>query len=238
MSGVVLKNIRKSYGAVHVIHGVDLEVQKGEFIVFVGLSGCGKSTLLRMIAGLEEITGGEIIFKGKDLRKLSEPELQKVRGRKIAMIFQEPMTALNPVLTVGFQITEQIRAHDKNMSPKDMRARAIELLDLVGIPAPEFREATNGRVSRVLPTPGCGGPAFNEADCGCVPLASFEIEADSIAARRRSSRSMRSSISFSRSVSGELFDFSAVRDKSGASCSGRSTRAVRLAATSIRAYDS
>ncbi|MDB5522941.1 MAG: glycerol-3-phosphate transporter ATPase [Rhizobium sp.] len=92
MSGVVLKNIRKSYGAVHVIHGVDLEVQKGEFVVFVGPSGCGKSTLLRMIAGLEEITGGEMYIDGEQVNDIPPSR------RGIAMVFQS--YALYPHMTV------------------------------------------------------------------------------------------------------------------------------------------
>jgi multiple sugar transport system ATP-binding protein len=92
MSGVVLKNIRKSYGAVHVIHGVDLEVQKGEFIVFVGPSGCGKSTLLRMIAGLEEISGGEMYIDGEQVNDMPPSR------RGIAMVFQS--YALYPHMTV------------------------------------------------------------------------------------------------------------------------------------------
>jgi multiple sugar transport system ATP-binding protein len=116
MSGVVLKNVRKSYGAVDVIHGVDLEIQKGEFIVFVGPSGCGKSTLLRMIAGLEEITSGELYI---DDVKVNDVPPSK---RGIAMVFQS--YALYPHMTVYDNMAFGMRIAKASKEEIDRRVRA------------------------------------------------------------------------------------------------------------------
>ena len=117
MSGVVLKNIRKSYGAVDVIHGVDLEVQKGEFIVFVGPSGCGKSTLLRMIAGLEEITSGEMFIDGVQVNDMPPSK------RGIAMVFQS--FSLYPHMTVYENIAFPLRATRMSKTDVDTAVREI-----------------------------------------------------------------------------------------------------------------
>jgi multiple sugar transport system ATP-binding protein len=116
MSGVVLKNIRKSYGAVHVIHGVDLEIQKGEFIVFVGPSGCGKSTLLRMIAGLEEITAGDMFIDGVQVNDIPPSK------RGIAMVFQS--YALYPHMTVYDNMAFGMRIAKASAEEIDKRVRA------------------------------------------------------------------------------------------------------------------
>ena len=129
-------------GALKAVDGVSYSVGRGETVGIVGESGCGKSvtsfSILRLLSHPGQVTGGRVLFKGQDLLKLPPEEMRKIRGKGIAMIFQEPMTALNPVLTVGFQIIEQIEAHE-NVSKAEARNRAIELLKLVGIPSPERR---------------------------------------------------------------------------------------------------
>lgn len=128
-----------------VVHGVDdlsYDLEQGETLAIVGESGCGKSvsslSLLRIIptppGKIEE--GSEILFEGKNLAELKEKEMEKIRGNDIAMIFQEPMTSLNPVLTTGEQIYQSLHYH-QHMNKKQARERAIEMLKLVGIPSPE-----------------------------------------------------------------------------------------------------
>jgi peptide/nickel transport system ATP-binding protein len=129
-------------GAVRAVDGISYSVGRGETVGIVGESGCGKSVTSFSILGLlshpGRVTGGKIVFDGQDLLSLSPDEMRRIRGGKIAMIFQEPMTALNPVLTVGFQIEEQILAHE-DVTKKQARERAIDLLKKVGIPSPELR---------------------------------------------------------------------------------------------------
>lgn len=129
-------------GAVRAVDGITYSVGRGETVGIVGESGCGKSVTSFSILGLlshpGRVTGGKILFEGSDLLTLSPDEMRRIRGGRIAMIFQEPMTALNPVLTVGFQIEEQIQAHEA-ISKKQVRERAIDLLKKVGIPSPELR---------------------------------------------------------------------------------------------------
>jgi oligopeptide/dipeptide ABC transporter ATP-binding protein len=132
-----------SGGVVRAVDGVSWDVRAGETVALVGESGCGKSvsalSVMRLVsAPAGRIVGGEIHFKGRDLLKLSDEEMRKTRGREIGMIFQEPMTSLNPVLTVGRQLTEPPEIH-LGMSPAQSRARAIELLGMVGISDPERR---------------------------------------------------------------------------------------------------
>jgi oligopeptide/dipeptide ABC transporter ATP-binding protein len=136
---------RTSGGIVRAVDGVSWDVQEGETVALVGESGCGKSvsalSVMRLVdAPAGRIEGGEILFKGRDLLKLTDEEMRHVRGREIAMIFQEPMTSLNPVLTIGRQLTEGLEIH-LNMTLEQSRARAIELLAMVGIPDPERRLA-------------------------------------------------------------------------------------------------
>jgi len=132
-----------SGGVVRAVDGVSWDVQEGETVALVGESGCGKSvsalSVMRLVsAPAGRIVGGRILFKGRDLLTLSEEEMRRVRGREIAMIFQEPMTSLNPVLTVGRQLTEGLEIH-LGMDPGAARGRAAELLAMVGIPDPERR---------------------------------------------------------------------------------------------------
>jgi oligopeptide/dipeptide ABC transporter ATP-binding protein len=130
-------------GAVRAVDAVSWDVGEGETVALVGESGCGKSvsalSIMRLVsAPAGRITGGQILFKGRDLLRLSEEEMRRVRGREIAMIFQEPMTSLNPVLSIGRQLTEGLEIHLR-LSPAAARARASDLLGLVGIPDPERR---------------------------------------------------------------------------------------------------
>jgi oligopeptide/dipeptide ABC transporter ATP-binding protein len=128
--------------ALKAVDGVSYTVGAGETVGIVGESGCGKSVTSFSILGLlshpGKVTGGRILFRGQDLLQLPPEGMRKLRGRKIAMIFQEPMTALNPVLTVGYQICEQILAHE-DVSEAEAHKRAVELLAQVGIPSPEKR---------------------------------------------------------------------------------------------------
>jgi ABC-type dipeptide/oligopeptide/nickel transport system ATPase component len=125
-------------GVVRAVDGVSWSVHKGETVALVGESGCGKSvsalSVMRLVsAPAGRIVDGEIVFKGRNLLSLSEEEMRKVRGREIGMIFQEPMTSLNPVLTIGRQLTETLEIH-LGMTRPQAQARAVELLSLVGIP--------------------------------------------------------------------------------------------------------
>jgi oligopeptide/dipeptide ABC transporter ATP-binding protein len=124
-------------GDVHAVDGVSFAVERGKTLGIVGESGCGKSVTALSIMGLlaqnARIVGGRVRFDGRDLTRLSERELEDVRGRQIAMIFQDPMTSLNPTLTIGLQMTETMRRH-LDMSKQDARRRAIELLEEVHIP--------------------------------------------------------------------------------------------------------
>ena len=130
-------------GQIRALDGVSFQVEKGKTLAVVGESGCGKSVTAMSIMGLVQesngfIEGGEILFNGRDLTKLKKEDLRKVRGNEISMIFQEPMTALNPVYTVGDQIGEVFRIH-KGMSRKQAREQALRMLKMVSIPAPETR---------------------------------------------------------------------------------------------------
>jgi oligopeptide/dipeptide ABC transporter ATP-binding protein len=125
------------------VDGVSFHVDAGETVGVVGESGCGKSvtalSILRLVRAPGRIEAGSAIrFEGKDLVTLAEGDMQRIRGNRIAMVFQEPMTALNPVFTVGDQIAEVARIH-AGMSKKEARAKAVEMLTLVGMPAPEQR---------------------------------------------------------------------------------------------------
>jgi oligopeptide transport system ATP-binding protein len=130
-------------GVVHAVEDVSFTVGEGETIGIVGESGCGKSVTMLSVMGLipippGKIVSGEILFDGYELLKLRDSELRALRGHQIAMIFQDPMTSLNPVLSIGLQITEALREHLK-LPEKKAKARAIELLDMVGIPQPGER---------------------------------------------------------------------------------------------------
>ena len=125
-------------GVVRAVDGVSWDVAEGETVALVGESGCGKSvsalSVMRLVAApAGRIVGGQVFFKGRDLLALSEEEMRRVRGREIAMVFQEPMTSLNPVLTIGRQLTEGLEIH-LGMTRGDARQRAAEVLATVGIP--------------------------------------------------------------------------------------------------------
>ena len=129
-------------GVVHAVNGVGYDVYPGETLGIVGESGSRKSVSVMSVLGLVpqgRIAGGEAIFKGRDLLTMKPRQLREIRGGPIAMIFQDPMTSLNPVLTVGDQLVEAIRAHQPDVSAKAARDRVVELLTLVGVPSPEQR---------------------------------------------------------------------------------------------------
>src|SRR4029434_96310 len=132
-----------SSGVVRAVDGVSWDVRKGETVALVGESGCGKSvsalSVMRLVSQpAGRIGAGEILFKGRNLLALSDEEMRQVRGREIGMIFQEPMTSLNPVLSIGRQLTEGLEIH-LGLSPTESRRRSAELLGMVGIPDPERR---------------------------------------------------------------------------------------------------
>ena len=136
-------HFRMEAGIAKAVDGVNYEIFPGQTLAVVGESGCGKSVTALSIMGLIPCppgirAGGRILFNGKDLRQASEAQLRKIRGNDIAMIFQEPMTSLNPVYTVGDQIMEAVQLH-QGLNRKEARAKAIEMLDKVGIPKPAQR---------------------------------------------------------------------------------------------------
>lgn len=129
-------------GQVVAVDRISFSVNEGEILAIVGESGCGKSVTSLSIMGLVphppgKITNGEILLEGKDLTKLKEKEMRDIRGKDIAMIFQEPMTSLNPLFTIGNQLIEAIRIHNKSWSKKQAESRAIEIMKLVGLPRAE-----------------------------------------------------------------------------------------------------
>ena len=147
-------------GVVHAVKGISFDIPRGKTVGLVGESGSGKSvtslTAMKLVPNPPgEISGGQILFEGKDLVKASEAEMRKIRGNKISMIFQEPMTSLNPVFTVGDQIAETLMLH-QDLSKDEAIEKAIELLDQVGIPNPSTRvksyphEMSGGQRQRVM----------------------------------------------------------------------------------------
>ncbi|HUZ62573.1 MAG TPA: ABC transporter ATP-binding protein [Acetobacteraceae bacterium] len=129
-------------GVVRAVDGLSFNIEAGETVAVVGESGCGKSvtsmSILRLVAEPPGRIAGAIRFQGRNLLDLPEAEMRKIRGNEISMIFQEPMTSLNPVLTIGRQIGETLRLH-QGLSARQAEARAVEILALVGIPVPEQR---------------------------------------------------------------------------------------------------
>ena len=141
-----VRNLRTSFpsaeGLVHAVDNVSFNVRRGEAVALVGESGCGKSvtamSIMRLVASPGRITAGQIRFKGKDLATISERDMRDVRGNDIAMVFQEPMTSLNPVFKIGAQVAEAIRIHRK-VSRKEAWKQAGDMLELVSIPDPHKR---------------------------------------------------------------------------------------------------
>ena len=130
-------------GTVFAVNGIAFHVEEGETLAVVGESGCGKSVSMLSVLKLiqtppGEIAGGSAIYDKRDLLKTSDEEMEAIRGKEIAMIFQDPMTSLNPVLTIGRQLTESLRTH-MGMDQKTADSRAVELLTMVGIPDPQRR---------------------------------------------------------------------------------------------------
>jgi len=137
-----VKNLKTEFhtqdGVVHAVNGISYEIGEGETLGIVGESGCGKSVSVLSIMRLiptppGKIAGGEVLFSGRDLLKVDNEEIRQVRGNRIAMIFQDPMTSLNPVLTINQQISEALELH-MGMDKSQARQRTIELLEMVGIP--------------------------------------------------------------------------------------------------------
>jgi peptide/nickel transport system ATP-binding protein len=159
-----IKNLRTSFftsdGEVRAVDGVTFDIEAGQTVGLVGESGCGKSvTALSIVQLLAKstgrIVGGEILYLGQDLAKLGEAEMRRIRGNEISMIFQEPMTSLNPVMTIGDQIAETVRLH-QGASRRDARKRAVEMLRLVKVADAQKRmasyphELSGGQRQRVM----------------------------------------------------------------------------------------
>ena len=149
MSDILLdiKNLNIVYsttdGVVRALNDANLQIRRGEALGLVGETGAGKTTLARGIMRLiphppGEIVSGEIIYEGHDLLKLTEKEMRQMRGRQISMIFQDPMTSLNPVMTVGDQILEVIRNHHPELSKQEAKKQAGDMLEMVGITAGRY----------------------------------------------------------------------------------------------------
>ena len=136
-------HIKTHKGVVQAVRGVDFYLNEQETLAVVGESGSGKSITMKGVMGIlpknGKVVDGTVMFQGNDLTKYTERQMQQVRGSEIAMIFQDPMTSLNPTMKVGKQIEEMLKEHRKEMSKADRKARAIELLSLVGISNPEAR---------------------------------------------------------------------------------------------------
>lgn len=164
MNLVEIKNLKTYFysdeGVSKAVDGISFEIPKGKTVCIVGESGSGKSitslSIMRLIDYPGEIVEGTILFEGKDLLKLNDKEMRKIRGRDISMIFQEPMTSLNPSYTIGYQIDEALRLHQKHLNKKQRYEKVIESLELVGIhnPREKYREypfkLSGGQRQRVM----------------------------------------------------------------------------------------
>jgi len=137
-----VEGLRTAFSSTVVVDGLSFSVEAGETVAIVGESGSGKSvtamSIMRLLQTPPARLEGRVLFKGRDLLSLPEAEMRQVRGAQISMVFQEPMSSLNPVMTVGAQIAEAVRLHQQ-ASPAQARQRALDMLTLVGIPAPERR---------------------------------------------------------------------------------------------------
>ncbi len=146
-------------GEVRAVNGISFNLEAGKTLGIVGESGSGKSvtaySIMQILASAGKITGGEVLYKGEDITKWNEKKMEKFRGEKISIIFQDPMTSLNPVFTVGYQLEEAVLLHT-NKTKKEAEARAIEMLTLVGVNEPESRikqyphELSGGMRQRVM----------------------------------------------------------------------------------------
>ena len=159
-----IENLKTSFmtsgGEVQAVRGVSFSVGKGEILGIVGESGSGKSvtsmSILRLLADTARIKDGSILFEGEDLTKLSKKQIRKIRGEKIAMIFQDPMSSLNPLIPVGKQVSEMIREHHPDKSREELKKEVMELFSRVRIPEPEKRyhsfphEFSGGMRQRVM----------------------------------------------------------------------------------------
>lgn len=142
MSLLEIKNLHTEFQTTHetirVLNGVSFSVEKGKVLGLVGESGCGKSvtslSILQLLGNKGKIKSGEIHFKGQDISNVSEKKIRKIRGNEISMIFQEPLTSLNPLIRIGKQIAESILLHDQKASKSNAQERALELMKTVGIP--------------------------------------------------------------------------------------------------------
>ena len=143
---------------IHAVNGVSLVVKQGETIGLVGETGAGKTTIARSILRIlqtppAKFCGGQILFEGQDVMELTEQQMRKIRGKKITMIFQDPMTALNPIERVGFQVAEAIRLHER-VTRAEAEIRASAMLEMVGIPDDRFKEFphqfSGGMIQRVI----------------------------------------------------------------------------------------
>lgn len=136
-------NIHASHGTVQAVRDVSFELHPGEVLAIVGESGCGKSMLcksiMKLLPGSAKIEGGKIIANGVDITNYSEKEMQKLRGKLFSMVFQDPMTALDPTIPIGRQIAEAILVHEPKLSKEQVYSRVIELMELVGIQQPHER---------------------------------------------------------------------------------------------------
>ena len=148
-------------GCVHALNGLSLTLREGETLGLVGETGAGKTTLARSIMGLIQcppgkIVSGKILYRGEDLLAMKEKHRQSIRGKEISMIFQDPMTSLNPTFTVGWQLREALRLHTQYKTRSAANRRAIELLEMVGVNEPESRirqypfELSGGMRQRVM----------------------------------------------------------------------------------------
>jgi peptide/nickel transport system ATP-binding protein len=156
-------SFRTENGVVRAVDGVSLSVDEGDVVGIVGESGSGKTVsmmaIMRLIRDPNAIVEGQVLLRGRDLMQVSQHEMRDVRGGEIAMIFQDPMTALTPVYTVGWQIAEQLRAHEK-LTRKQARVRTVELMAEVGISNPsrrvdDYPHEFSGGMRRSRATPPC-----------------------------------------------------------------------------------